>query len=381
MAKSIKSLVFEIGRVYKVATALCMAVPAELTARFGIGNKMFQVKQQVESKGQNMPSGAQIMTADEQAKHPGKLLWITEGLGRLAIAEALGTDLEVLIHSVYTDRQIFERNVSANGVKSDLSVMDINSIILRGLKLGLTEDELRVELAFVAGRGQSSLAPQRYLQYSRLHMLPAEVQMMAHDGLMRPDSVLHMTNAKRTPEQFERVVADAVDTRKRLAHEQWERDVIYRKRESDDRLKAIMDGAADPEPDYTKKTRVGTRAKGEVSKQEPLTTDEIKASEEKLGMQGKNKHKVDPTEVNPLSTDELIHAATQLRERGGIMIEVGDLLEALVVRKISEVEYCNGIEAIFKNGSGGAKRARRELVEKIAKNGPAKNVPELVMKE
>lgn len=362
-----KKVIYEIGKLIKVATAVCMAAPEELQARFGIGNRVFQTKSDIEASGQSIPCGAQALTADQQKANPGKLLMVTEGFTRLAIAVELGRDLEVLVHAPYTDVQIFERNVSANGPKSDLSVMDIHAILVRGLKLGLAEADLRKKLAFVAGRGKSELGKMRYTQYLALGSLPAEIQLMGHNGEIQLNAILHMTNAKRTTEQFEQVVATAMDRRKREAKEQYDRDVIYIKREKDAALAAAMKGELGPEPVYIAKTQA-KRVSGEVSVNEPLTTADIKQSEADLGMGGKNAAKlvgqVDSTGT-PLTIEELIHVAAQLRARDGVMIEVGNAFEGLILRKISEAEFCTLLEAIIMNGGGISHRIRRDAAEKM----------------
>ncbi len=369
-----KQILYEIGKVFSVAVELCMAIPEDLQARAGVGDKVFQTKQSIEAEGQMLPCGAQIMTLDQQKANPGKFLLVTEGFARMAIAAELGRPLDVLIHKPFTDLQIFERNVAANGPKSNLSPLDINAIIHRGLKLGLSDADMMKRLAFVAGRGKAELGKMRYAQYKAYSDLPGEIQSMGHEGLIGLDAILHMTNAKRTAEQNEAVVAQALDRRKREAKEQYDRDLIYIKREKDLKLAAAMKGELGPEPVYIKRERV----KGAVSKSEPLTTAEVKAAEADLDLAGKNKHKAADVAGTPLTTEELIHVAGQLRARDGVMIEVGNLLEALVLRKISEAEYCAGLEAIFKNGHGEAKRVRRELVSKIAKNGPTVKSTEMV---
>lgn len=360
-----KKVIYEIGKLVKVATAICMAAPEELQARFGIGNRVFQTKLGIESEGQNLPCGAQVLTADQQKANPGKLLMVTEGFTRLAIAMELGREVDLLIHAPYTDRQIFERNVSANGPQSDFSVMDTHAQIIRGLKLGLTEDELRKKLAYVAGRGKAELGKMRYTQYKDLGLLPAEIQLMGHNGQIQLNAILHMTNAKRTTEQFEQVVAGAMDRRKREAKEQWDRDVIFIKREKDAALAAAFKGELGPEPVYIAKTQA-KRVSGEVSVNEPLTTADIKQSEADLGMGGKNVAKaVDSKAGTPLTVEEMIHVAAQLRARDGVMIEVGNAFEGLILRKISEAEFCTLLEAIIMNGGGISHRIRRDAAEKM----------------
>jgi len=357
---------FAVGQLYKVMTDIIMLCPVEYTVRFGLGDNVLATTLDIKSTGQSIACGVQVLTDAERKANPGKFLMLTEGRVRFEYAKANGVELEVLVHAPYTGAQIFERNVSANGPKSNLSVMDIAVLIDRGKALGFSKEQLQAKLSFVAGRGQKQLHSLRYDQYEKCILYPADIQQMIHNRVILPDAALNMANRVLTSAQFESIVNRASDSRKREAAEQHARDLAYAEREKDKGLAAIMKGELPPAPEAppTKK-----RIRAEVSASDPLNTADLKQAAEDLGLAGKNKQK--PAEApasSPLTHDEWLHVAQQVRERGGVMIEVGNLIEMVATRKISEAEFCTGVEAIIGNGSPKATKTRRANQEKAGKS-------------
>ncbi len=356
-----KQTKYIVGQVYEVELGLIALPDDKLTSRFSIGNNFLSVKADIERQGQLIPCGAQLLNEDQLKAFPGKLFMLTEGVhGRLKVAELLKRKLFIQVHEPKSDAGILERAIASNGPRSVMSAMDISVVATRLEAMGFSVEAACKQLSWVAGKGKP-LGTQRYWQYKRLQGLPVAIQHMAHIGAIKLDAVLHMTNRKLTEDQYTNIVAQAKDTRARLAHEEWEADQKYTTREKDVVLQAAMKGEEAPEPQYTPKKRV-------KAENEPLTTDEVKDAMEELGVSPKPDTRPDPNKpaTGPMAQDELLTHIALLRQRGGVLIEVANCIQGLVERKLTSQEFCDAMEAMFADGKGKAKVIRRTIAEKLA---------------
>ncbi len=352
---------YKVGSAYSVALNLLLLPDPKLTVRFGVGINIASVKADIERQGQLIPCGAQLLSDEQKAQYPGKVLLLTEGVnGRYEIAKLLGRPLEVLIHSPKSDAGILDRAVASNGPLSVMSVMDISVTATRLEAQGYSEQDCLTKLSWVAGKGKP-LGKQRFWQYKRLQGLPIAIQQMAHIGAIKSDAALHMTNRKLTEDQYTAIVAQAKDTRARLLHEQWEADQKYIEREKDVVLQAAMKGEAPAEPQYTPKKRAKTEG-------DALTTPEITDAMKELGISKKDDPRPDPNPQavpgSPLTHQELMADLGKLKELGGLLVEVGECIESRILRKITAQDFCDQMKALVDNGSPKAKVKRREIREK-----------------
>ncbi len=353
---------YKVGSVYQVALNLLLLPDPKLTVRFGVGINIASVKADIERQGQLIPCGAQLLSDEQKAANPGKVLLLTEGVnGRYEIAKLLGRELEVLIHSPKSDAGILDRAVASNGPLSVMSVMDISVTATRLEAQGYSEQDCLSKLSWVAGKGKA-LGKQRFWQYKRLQGLPVAIQQMAHLGTIKADAALHMTNRKLTEDQYTAIVTQAKDTRARLAHEQWEADQKYIEREKDVVLQAAMKGEVPPEPAYTPKKRV--KAEGD-----PLTTGEVTDAMQELGISKKDDPRPDPNPpaAGPLTHQELLADLDKLKSLGGLMVEVGECIESRILRKITAQDFCDQMKALIENDHPPAKVIRRKIREKAGK--------------
>ncbi len=374
MSKLKQAIAYLVGRLYQVAIDEIVLCPVELTTRFSLGNQIVSTTESLKAGGQAIACGAQLLTEAQRKAFPGKTLMLTEGRIRYEYAKANGVPLEVLIHAPYDDVTIFDRNLAANGPKSDLSVMDIAHTIARGRALGFQTEQLQIKLAFVAGRGKKQLHRTRFDQYERCLNYPIEIQYMIHDGLIKADAALTTANRALTSAQFEAMVNRAKDSRAREAHMEHEADLKYVERENDKALAAVMRGELPEAPVYVPK--VGTKRKSaEVTASDPLNTAEMNAAAEAEGFGGKNKHKKDETAPTPidgktvidgngvLEQGEWLHLAAQMAARGSHMEALGKMLFNVATRKVSEAAFCAEVEAYLQKLSPKSKaKAPKELV-------------------
>ncbi len=366
-----KTTKYIVGQTYSVALNTILLPDVKLTARFALGNNFLSVKADIERQGQLVPCFANLLSEDELKAHSGKLFKLLEGaMGRYKVAELLNRELLIQIVEPRTDAGILELAISTNGPRSAMSAMDISVAATRQEALGFSEDRACQNLSWVAGKGKP-LGKQRYWQYKRLQGLPVEIQHMAHLGAefggIKLDAALHMTNRKLTQDQYAAIVAGVKDTRKRLIHEEWERDQKYIEREKDAVLKASMGEALPKEPEYTPRKRA--KAEGEA-----ITTQEVTDTMQELGISPKPDSRPDPnppattaTQAAMLSHAEIFAATAKLREIGGVAQEAADAIDALITKKISDEDFCKAMRALVENGSPTAKRNRREVRQKEGK--------------
>lgn len=365
-----KTTKYIVGQAYSVALTAILLPEEKLTSRFALGTNFLSVKVDIERQGQLMPCEAQLLNERQLKEHPGKQFLLIEGVtGRYKIAELLKRELQILLVEPKSDAGILQRNIASNGPRSYMSAMDISVVATRLEGMGFSVENACQQLSWVAGKGKP-LGTQRYWQYKRLQGLPVEIQKMVHlgpsDGGIQLNAALHLTNAKRTEDQYKAIIAAAQDRRKRILAEQWDDDKAYIERElKDEVLKEAMGAELGDRPAYVPKKR----AKAES---ETLTTPEITEAEaEVMGISPKadtRKEKAgEPVPEALMSGAEVVSVCGLLRQREGLYIELANCIEGLVKRILSTDEFCDTVEAIFSNGSGSAHRIRRQTQEKIGK--------------
>lgn len=369
-----KTTKYIVGQAYSVALSTILLPEDKLTSRFALGNNFLSVKADIERQGQLMPCTAQLLNEAQVKAHPGKLFMLLEGVyGRFKVAELLKRELQIILVEPRTDAGILEFAIASNGPRSEMSAMDISVACTRQEAMGFSVERACQNLSWVAGKGKP-LGIQRYWQYRRLQGLPVELQHMAHlgnrEGGIQLNAVLHLTNAKRTEDQYKRIIDQAKDRRRRLLAEEWDDNKAYIERElKDEVLKQAMGQELGERPPYTPKPR----ARAET---DTLTTPDITEAEKAVfgDLTKPDKRKETPkgeaagTAAGALmSAEELISACGLLRQREGLYIELANCIEGLVKRILSNDEFCDTVEAIFSNGSGSAHRIRRQTAEKIGK--------------
>lgn len=366
-----KQMKYVVGQTYSVALNLLVLPDVKLTSRFALGNNFLSVKADIERQSQLIPCAAQLLSEEQQAANKDKLFLLTEGIhGRYEIAKLLGRELLIQLTEPKSDAGILERDIASNGPRSAMSAMDISVAANRLEGQGFSVERACQLLSWVAGKGKP-LGTQRYWQYKRLTGLPVEIQKMAHLGIekggMRLDAALSLTNRKLTEDQYKAILANVMDARKRMAHEEWERDKAYMERDKDAVLKAAMGQELPSEPAYTPKKRA-------KAADETVTTTDVETAMQEMGISKKPDTRPDPNPPadpgSPLTHAELMADLAKLKELGGLYIELAECIEARSTRRISSQDFCEQIKALFENGSPTAKVTRRKIREKAGQAEP-----------
>lgn len=370
MTKQISSMKYIVGQTYSVALKTILLPDAKLTARFALGNNFLSVKADIERQGQLVPCFAQLLSEDQLAAHPGKQFLLVEGAGgRYKIAELLNRELLIQVVEPRTEVGILEMAIASNGPRSIMSAMDISVAATRLEAMGVSEAAACQRLSWVAGKGKA-LGRQRYWQYKRLQGLPVEIQHRVHlgsaEGGIQLNAALHLTNSKRTPDQYKAIVDAADARRKREAAEEFDKNKAYIERETDAVLKASMGEDLGERPAYVPRKRV-------KSETETLTTSDITdAEKELLGVDNPKGADPNPPPApgTPLTHLEMAADLDRVKDMGGLLVEVGECIEAWMTRKISSQDFCDQLKALVENGRGEAKVVRRQVREKAGQAKP-----------